>query len=140
VLPILLAWLLANALQNRLHPSDDRHVTPNGDGFGPISIKISLPGTIGGLPEPLLVCGRTGNAELVYIRILANSKARVGVEFWGLGANESDTFDLPSMDAVLHVKCYLPALFPKEGERAFKGVAELSTSSSSIMSLGSKVR
>jgi hypothetical protein len=116
LLPILLAWLLATALHNHLHPSDDRPVAPNGDRFGPISIKIGLPGTIGGLPEPLLVCGRTGNAELVYIRILAHSKARVGVEFWGLRADESDTFDLPSMDAVLDVKCYLPAFFPKEGD------------------------
>jgi len=116
VLPILLAWLLANALHNHFHASDDRHVAPNGDRFGPISMKISLPGTIGDLPQPLLVCGRTGNAELVYIRIFANNKARVGVEFWGLRADESDMFDLPSMEAVLDVKCYLPAFFPKEGD------------------------
>jgi hypothetical protein len=111
-----MAWLLANALHNHLHPSDDRDDAPNGDRFGPISIKIGLPGAIGALPEPLLVCGRTGNAELVYIRILANRKARVGVEFWGLRADESETFDLPSMDAILDVKCYLPALFPEEGD------------------------
>jgi hypothetical protein len=115
-IPILLAWLFTNALHNHLHPSVDKHVAPNGDSFGPISIKISLPGTVGGIPEPLIVCGRTGNAELVYIRILANSKARVGVEFWGLRADESDTFDLPSMDAVIDLKCYLPAFFPNEGD------------------------
>jgi hypothetical protein len=124
VLPILLAWLLASALHNHLHPSDDRHVAPNGDRFGPISIRISLPGTIGDLPQPLLVCGRAGNAELVYIRILANSRARVGVEFWGLRADESDTFDLPSMDAVLEVKCYLPAFFPDEGDDYWRHLPE----------------
>jgi hypothetical protein len=115
-LPILLAWLLANALHHHLHPSDAGPVAPNGDRFGPISIKIGLPGTIGALPQPLLVCGRTGDAELVYIRILANRKARVGVEFWGLRADESAPFDLPSMDAVLDIKCYLPAFFPQEGD------------------------
>ncbi len=115
-LPIVLAWPLAIALHNRLQLSDERHGAPNGDRFGPISLKIRLPGTIGNLPQPLLVCGRTGNAELVYIRILANRKARVGVEFWGLRADESETFDLPSMDAILDVRCYLPPFFPEEGD------------------------
>src|SRR5579859_5790775 len=120
ILPVMLAWLLTTGFRGHLRSYDSSQVTPNGDRFGPVSVRVKLPGTVGGIPEPLVVCGRAGSADLVYIRILAGKKAAVGVEFWGLRADESGTFDLSSMDAVLDIKCYLPALFPEDGDEYWR--------------------
>jgi hypothetical protein len=114
--PVLIAWLLTNVLHDRLHPSHGVEIAPNGDLFGAVRLKVKLPGTSAGIPEPLIVCGEAGNASLVYIRLLSGSQAKVGVEFWGMRAYESETFPLPAMDGVIDIKCYLPALFPKEGD------------------------
>jgi hypothetical protein len=85
-------------------------------GYGHVRLKVRLPGTLGGIPEPLLVCGSPGKAALIYIRRLEGARAKVGVEFWGLGAYEGEAFALPAPDAVIDVSCYLPAFFPKEGD------------------------
>jgi hypothetical protein len=88
--------------------------------FGPVSLKLKLPGTAGRIPEPILVCGNPGRASLVYIRLLRNARAKVGVEFWGLGAYESDEFALPSASATIVLTCSLPALFPAKGSGWWK--------------------
>jgi hypothetical protein len=111
-IPILLAWLLTDVLHYRLYPSDVRDHAAKGNPYGAVRLRIKLPGTHAGIPEPLLVCGRIGSASLVYIRLINGSRARVGVEFWGMRADESETFPLPAMDAVIDVTCYLPAFFP----------------------------
>jgi hypothetical protein len=116
VVPILLAWILTRGLHRYLHPSDVRDVAPRGNSFGPLRIRLKLPGTSRGIPEPVLVCGRPGNASLVYIRLLPGSRAKVGVEFWGLRADQSGEFPVPSPDAEIEVTCYLPALFPEVGD------------------------
>lgn len=114
--PVLVAWLLTNVLHDRLHPSPAGDIAPNGDLFGAVRLKVKLPGTSAGIPEPLIVCGEAGSASLVYIRLCSGSQAKVGVEFWGMRSYESEFFPLPAMDAVIDVTCYLPAFFPKEGD------------------------
>jgi hypothetical protein len=117
LLPVLLAWLLVSLVYRRA-----AHLQAQGSPsplsvLGPVRLRLKLPGTAGGIPEPLLVSGTPGNASLVYIRLLKRARARVGVEFWGLGENEGDTFDLPSADAQIDVICTLPAFFPPIGNR-----------------------
>ncbi len=116
-LPILAAWLLTHAINDRIHPRAPKPPTDlTGEQFGAVRMEVKLPGTCAGIPEPLLVCGRPGSASLVYIRLMSGNRARVGVEFWGLRADEGDPFPLSAQDAVLAVTCYLPALFPEEGD------------------------
>jgi hypothetical protein len=115
-IPILLAWLLTDLLHHRLHPPDVRDRPAKGNEYGAVRLRIKLPGTHEGIPEPLIVCGRPGNASLVYIRLINRGRARIGVEFWGLRADESETFPLPAMDAVLDITCYLPAFFPDQSD------------------------
>jgi hypothetical protein len=114
VVPILLAWLVTNYLHYRLYPTDVRDIAPIAAEYGAVRLKIKLPGTHEEIPEPLIVCGRPGNAALVYIRLINHSRARLGIEFWGIRADESETFPLPAMDAVIDITCYLPAFFPDE--------------------------
>jgi hypothetical protein len=116
VVPVLLAWILTRGLHRHLYRPDVRDGAPNGNSFGPVRIRLKLPGTWEGIPEPVLVCGRPGNASLVYIRLLAGSRAKVGVEFWGLRADQSEEFPVPSPDAEIEITCYLPALFPEVGD------------------------
>jgi hypothetical protein len=122
--PILLAWLLTSVVHRRLHLSDPRPVAAEKNAFGPVKLRLKLPGTSAGIPEPLVVCGRTGNASLVYIRLLDGNRAKVGVEFWGLRADQSLEFPLPAADAVIEVVCYLPAFFPSEGDSYWAGLTE----------------
>jgi hypothetical protein len=111
-IPILLAWLLMDLLHYRLYPSDVRDSPASGNQYGAVRLRIRLPGTHAGIPEPLIVCGRIGSATLVYIRLFSGSRAKMGVEFWGVKADESETFPLPAMDGVLDITCYAPAFFP----------------------------
>jgi hypothetical protein len=85
-------------------------------GYGPITLRIRLPGPHSGVAEPLIACGVTGNATLVYIRILDGDKAVMGVDFWGVGAYDGEAFPLPEKGTPIEVTCFLPALFPKEGD------------------------
>lgn len=113
VLPVALAWGIVLGI----HHHHRRYLVTNSDGIcGPIRLRLQLPGTEGRIPEPLLVCGKPGNASLIYIRFVRNAHARVGVEFWGLAQYESQDFALPSAQGQIDVTCSVPALFPKEGD------------------------
>jgi hypothetical protein len=116
VVPIGLAWLCVTVAFDRFGPGSRRTPIDEPAGYGPVKLKVQLPATLGGIPEPLFVCGRPGQAALVYIRRLKDARAKVGVEFWGLGAHESDAFALPAADAVIEVSCYLPVFFPPPGD------------------------
>jgi hypothetical protein len=114
--PLLLAWVVANGVHQFLHASDIRNAHARENSFGPIRLRLKLPGTAAGIPEPLLVCGKEGNACLVYIRLLRGNRARVGVDIWGLRADQGDVFPLAAADAEIDVACYFPAFYPEIGK------------------------
>lgn len=122
IVPVLLAWFLTRALHKHLHPSDVRDSAASRNAYGQISLKLKLPGTHAGIPEPLISCGRIGNASLVFIRLLPNSRANVGIDFWGVELAQSPDFALPAMDAEIDVICALPAFFPAEGDVEWAGI------------------
>jgi hypothetical protein len=117
VLPIALAWVLVGLFHAHFFHPPPKFNQLEPSFYGPIQMRLKLPGTAEKIPEPLLVCGRPGNASFVYIRLLKNAQARVGVEFWGLGAFESDVFALPAADAQITFQCSIPAFFPNVGDR-----------------------
>lgn len=124
VLPAALAWALV-AFGHQFYYGSRLHLQMRpARPYGPISLRIKLPGTAGMIPEPILVCGKPGNAALVYIRLLRHAHARVGVEFWGVAAFESDEFLLPSSDATILFSCSLPAFYPAEGSKKWEGTPE----------------
>jgi hypothetical protein len=85
-------------------------------------MTLDLPGTAPEIPEPLLVCGRPGDATLIYIRVFKHAEARVGVEFWGVGAYESPKFKLASAFARIELVCSVPALFPAAGDPRWRSM------------------
>ena len=85
---------------------------------------VKLPGTHAGIAEPLLCCGRPGSATLTYIKLLPDAKARVGIEFWGLAADQGPVFSVGSADAVLHIDVYFPALFPPSSSHYWDGQSQ----------------
>jgi hypothetical protein len=125
VLPITLAVALTQTLHHYLHVRDVRDVEAAPRALGPVTLRIKLPGTHAGIPEPLVCCGRVGNAALIFIRLLPGGQARVGVEFWGLELYQSAVFPLPAPDAVIDVSCAVPALFPRAGDPAWAGLTPL---------------
>jgi hypothetical protein len=119
VVPVLLAWGLARALHRHLHPADVRDVAAERNTYGQIRLHLKLPGTHAGILEPLISCGRIGDASLVFIRLLPKSQARVGVEFWGLELDEGTAFAVPAPDAEIDLTCDLPACYPDAGDAAW---------------------
>jgi hypothetical protein len=115
--PILLAWALAGILYHFIHRPMAPVQALQSAGYGPITLRILPPGPDTGVAEPLIACGVPGNATVVYIRVLDGDKAVVGVDFWGVGSYDGDAFPLPTKGSPVEVTCYLPALFPNEGDR-----------------------
>jgi hypothetical protein len=116
VAPILLAWLVTRGLFENVSRFDRQFAAYHRDAFGPIRMRLKLPGTNAGIPEPLLTCGRAGDASIAYIRLLPHGLAKVGVDFWGLRSDESEEFRLPAPDAEIEVDLYFPWLFPNVGD------------------------
>jgi hypothetical protein len=114
VVPVILAWGLVNGTLRLTRPV--RSSIAEAGSFGAVTVKFKLPGTAAGIPEPIFVYGRAGNAALVYIRLLQGDRAKIGLEFWGKGAFESAEFPVPALGATLSVACYLPSFFPREGD------------------------
>lgn len=114
LLPVFLGWSVVHYARLHLKPTANGDIKQDVSGFGPVHLTIRLPGTFEQVPEPLLVSGRQGNSCLLYIRLLKGQKARLGIEYWGVGYFEGKEFPLPAPDATLTLVCYLPAFFPAE--------------------------
>lgn len=123
LIPVALAWLLADILRRPKVPGVADQA-PKGESFGEVRMRVKLPGTNGGIPEPIIVCGVPERASLVFIRLMSHARARVGVEFWGNGKFEGEIFDLPSADATLDIACSLPAFFPTVGDPRWGNVPQ----------------
>ena len=59
VVPVCLAWVCVSLGFNRLG-SGPRSAVEEPAAYGPVRLKVKLPGTSGEIPEPLFVCGRPG--------------------------------------------------------------------------------
>ena len=123
--PLALSWALIGLLQAHFFGGPPPVWSRDFGSYGPLTMKLQLPGTHAGIEEPILTVGRVGKATFVYIRILRDAEAKVGVEFWGYGAMESPVFKLPSQDALITVKASFPALFPTKGSADWGSVSEI---------------
>jgi hypothetical protein len=83
--------------------------------FGAVRLVTWLPAAAAGIPEPLVVVGESGAATLGYVRVLPGGRAKLGAEFWGVGAFESEVVDIPS-DTSTEFVFEFPALFPPVGD------------------------
>jgi hypothetical protein len=121
VLPLALAWAATHLLHRALYPAPPPGAARRDGAFGPVSLRLKLPGTQAGIAEPLLVCGEPGSATLVYIKLLPGARAVVGIEFWGFEARHSEEFSVGAPDAEIRVDCLFPALFPGPSDPYWDG-------------------
>ncbi len=60
--------------------------------FGSIRLTVELPSSGG--PQPLIVTGRTGAADCLYIQYEADGRVRFGIDHWGVGGPLSEPIQL----------------------------------------------
>lgn len=122
--PLTLSWVLISSLEAHFRGGPPPVWSRDFSSYGPMKLRLQLPGTHAGIEEPILTVGSPGKATFVYIRLLNDSHAKVGIEFWGLSATESPAFKLPSQDATITVEVSFPALFPVKGSEDWRAVSE----------------
>ncbi len=83
--------------------------------FGALRMVLELPAKAAGIPEPLVVLGKTGEAALGYVRVLPHGLIKMGTEFWGWGAQESEPVPANSTKPV-EVMFSFPGLYPPVGD------------------------
>jgi hypothetical protein len=54
-------------------------------GFGPIALKIRFPIPLPKTPEPLVVTGRTGAGDFVFVKYLDEHSIAIAFDHWGRG-------------------------------------------------------
>lgn len=116
VLPIIAAGALIAAWRGLLWPGGSD--VPRE--YGAVRVAIRPPAAGSRQPEPVIVCGKPGRAALVYVRFLPGERAKVGLQFVGVGAWESGEFAV-APDSNLEITCALPVFFPPEGDAAWGG-------------------
>jgi hypothetical protein len=90
--------------------------------FGPVQIRLRLPGHAANRPEPLLVVGAPGEAVLGYVMMVEPGLARFGVEIWGLGAWEGEPVRL-ALDREHDVEFSFGSLYPSLGSPDWGGLS-----------------
>lgn len=123
--PLALSWLLVSSLEARFFSGPPPVWSRAFGSYGPLTLRLQLPGTSAGIEEPVLTVGHPGKATFVYLRLMSGARARVGIEFWGFGAMESAPFELPSQDAQITLEVSFPALFPKLGSADWGAVSPM---------------
>jgi len=76
---------------------------------GPLALTLRLP--VGPTEaEPLVVSGRTGAADFVYLVYRPDGHIQIGYDHWGVGGSVSEPVEVPAGEPVL-VQVSLPALY-----------------------------
>ena len=102
--------------------------------FGPVDLVVAFPRDRAGRPEPLVVSGRRGAADLIYVVYADAHHVRFGVDHWGQGGATSGL--VPLDYAARHeLEVSLGSLYPAEGDRWWEGM-----SAAARQELASRVR
>jgi len=81
---------------------------------GPLALTLRLPAGRAGYAEPLVVTGRPGAGDFIYLRYLDHNRARIGYDCWGKGGPQSEDFAVaPGVPLLVQVS--LGSLYPETG-------------------------
>jgi hypothetical protein len=83
--------------------------------YGAVKLRLLLPATPTGRPEPLVVVGEAGLAVLGFIVALPEGRAQLGAEVWGMGAWRSDPVTLRPEESN-EIIYEFGSLFPAEAD------------------------
>jgi hypothetical protein len=110
-------------------------VSPNSDwsGYpGPIQMLVRFPQGPAGLAEPLLVSGKTGAGDIVFVRYLGDGRVRFGFDHWGVGGPESEPVRLGESRRIELVVSH-GGLMPAAGPKPRVGSPELGALRESVV-------
>ncbi len=62
--------------------------------WGHLRLSIELPHTLASLAEPIVVTGRTGRADVLFVRYDPDGTVRFGIDHWGVGMAVSEPIRL----------------------------------------------
>ena len=85
---------------------------------GPVRLVLRFPTGMTGRNEPILVTGRAGAADILYIQYVDESHVRVGYDHWGKGGPVSDPIAV-DYSAAQTIEIQLGSLFPTEDDPAW---------------------
>ena len=83
-----------------------------GGAIGPLALTLRLPTARVGQSEPLVVTGRSGAGDFIYIKYLDGDLAQIGYDHWGVGGPLSEPFPVAA-DAPILVQVSLGAFYPE---------------------------
>ena len=81
------------------------------EGFGPLALTLRLTAQTLGGAEPLVVSGRSGRGDFVYLRHTGETTIVIGYDHWGVGGHESPPITVNAADP-LTIRVSMGSLFP----------------------------
>ncbi len=91
---------------------------------GPVRLRVKFPTELAGVAEPLLCTGRTGAADLIYVRYVDARHVRIAFDHWGVGGPTSEPIEIDPA-ATQEMVVSFGALFPADGSALFAQHPEL---------------
>ncbi|HTX67070.1 MAG TPA: hypothetical protein VMD31_14965 [Opitutaceae bacterium] len=90
---------------------------------GALRLQLRLPVDRPGRSEPLVVTGRTGAGDGVFVRYLDHNHVSFGYDHWGVGGAVTPPVEV-DYGAILDLEIGLASLYPPAGDPDWAGVAE----------------
>jgi hypothetical protein len=91
------------------------------DGMGPIQLTLRFPTGRPGRNDPLLVTGRTGAGDVVYVQYVDDRHIRIGYDHWNVGGPLSAPIAV-DFSADHTIELSLGSLYPAQGAPAWGSV------------------
>jgi hypothetical protein len=80
----------------------------------PLELRYSALAMPKGVQDPIIVTGKTGAADFLFLRHEGDGMARLGYDSWGGTGEYSDLFPLPKAGSLGRLEITMPSLLPEE--------------------------
>jgi hypothetical protein len=97
---------------------------PDLSGKGAVALRLKLPQGMPNLAEPLLAVGRTGRADVLFIRYIDAGHVSFGIDHWGKSLSTSDPVAV-DYDRLHDVAIEMPNIDPSASESELAGEARV---------------
>lgn len=91
--------------------------------WGALRVQLRFPEKQAGRNEPLLVAGRNGAADVIYVQYVDDGHIRLGYDHWGKGGSLSEPIAIEPR-AIQSMEFSLGSLYPPLTDANWRGLAE----------------
>lgn len=88
---------------------------PEAPAWGAVRLTLRFPRVLPTASEPLLVTGRAGRADVLFVRYGPDRTIQFGFDHWGVGSTLSERISVDTA-AVHHIEVRMASLFPRGSE------------------------